>query len=155
MSLSNRMLFVVMGVVIAYFAVVAGSSFQPYIKDVAPFSLIALVLALIFGIFIWGIAMGQIIDHDDSPDMFAAAAALVCACLLFGAITAPATDGTWISAAWFNGWTFLPLIAAVPLVVGIKDICLDVIYGIIRYRADAKARKLASEKIIPFRTERK
>lgn len=151
MSLSNRLLFIAMGALISYFGVLAGSAFRPMLQDFMPFSWIPLALAGIGGVIVWGYAFDQIYDGTNEDIVVPGSIALACGCFLFGVIAQPTNGTSWISSAWINAWTVLPLIAAVPFIVAIKDVCLDIVFGIIEYRRGRKAQKLASEKVLPFK----
>lgn len=151
MTLSNRILFIVLGGIIAYFSVLGGTAFRAVILDFAPFSFVLLVIAGLGGVVVWGYGLDRIIDDEPEEVALSGSIAVVCGSFLFGVIAQPATATAWISSTWINGWTFLPLIAAVPYIVAVKDICLDVVLGIIQYRRNVKAQKIASEKVLPFK----
>ena len=142
--LTKRIIMVVLGLIISYFAtyfgdnmhVAAAADFNNTIaknlQGAGTFIALGTIVLSVFGALVWCLLMKQFIEkpeemsgHTLDSISWAALTFVLFACV-FGVLAAPFTNSGAYPWHWASMWDFLPLLALVPMVMVTHDIFADI-----------------------------
>jgi hypothetical protein len=142
--LSKRVIMVVLGLIISYFAtyfgdnmhVIAAADFSNTIaqelKGAGTFIALGTAALSVFGALTWCLLMRQFIEKPEEmsghtlDSVSWTALTLILFAYAFGVLAAPFTNYGAYPWYWASAWDFLPLLALVPMIMVVHDIFTDI-----------------------------
>ena len=151
--ISNRIILVISGIVLAYFAVFFGEGMGTFsgadgVMRFAPIA--ALTVAVIGGgTFLYQTVMRLSTRKARMEDILQTTSCIVLACYAFGALATPFASFGATPWSWHSMWAWMPVAGFIPTVIATKDIAIDIIATLKR----EKNRPRASVRAISTHTK--